>query len=334
MNVFQDILAAGEVWMQALRQLLAGHPLVQSGLDAVALAAALTALAAFAGLGVVSGAARLLAVTRRRASYEKCARQLALLALALGWPLLVGGRIWLFFAHDSYTPDSLPAFMAEMAWILLGLSVLVSSLYFSLWKFLPKLPVLHAALGIISGLQGWFALAATLAAARLQAAFVRPDAASLTLGDIFLPGWFSPFWCALYASLPLILGLAGGAGALWLALRRRRDDFGRDHYNVMLPRCAVWARPAWALFWLFLLFAAGLTIQAHRQTGAFTTLDALWESGRLLLWLAPAALWTVVSRSAAPLRHKPTLILALLLAMTCLPFYFFTGITAITLVRP
>lgn len=47
-----------------------------------------------------------------------------------------------------------------------------------------------------------------------------------------------------------------------------------------------------------------------------------------------AALWTVVSRSAAPLRHKPTLILALLLAMTCLPFYFFTGITAITLVRP
>ena len=83
-----------------------------------------------------------------------------------------------------------------------------------------------------------------------------------------------------------------------------------------------------------MLFAAGLTIQAHRQTGAFTTLDALWESGRLLLWLAPAALWTVVSRSAAPLRHKPTLILALLLAMTCLPFYFFTGITAITLVRP
>lgn len=108
MNVFQDILAAGEVWMQALRQLLAGHPLVQSGLDAVALAAALTALAAFAGLGVISGTARLLAVTRRRASYEKCARQLALLALALGWPLLVGGRIWLFLPTIPTRPTPCP----------------------------------------------------------------------------------------------------------------------------------------------------------------------------------------------------------------------------------
>lgn len=102
----------------------------------------------------------------------------------------------------------------------------------------------------------------------------------------------------------------------------------------MIPWCAVWARHAWALFWLFLLFAAGLTIQAHRQTGAFTTLDALWESGRLLLWARARGALDRGQPQRRALRHKPTLILALLLAMTCLPFYFFTGITAITLVRP
>jgi hypothetical protein len=330
MNVLQDILTAGGVWLDALRQLLAAHPLVQSGLEAVALAVPLAALAAFAGLGFVSGAARLLAVTRRRVSYEKCARQLALLALTLGWPLLVGSRIWLFFTHGSYTPDSLPAFMAEMAWILLGLAVLVSSLYFSLWKFLPKLPVLHAALGIISGIQGWLALAATLAAARLLAAFALPEAANLTLGGLFLPGWLSPFWCALYATLPLALGLAGGTGALWLALRRRRDDFGRDHYNAMIPWCAVWASRAWTLFWLALLLSSGLAVYARWQGGVFTTGNALWESARLLLWLLPAVLWAVVCRSAAPLRHKPALLAALLAAMTCLPFYA-TAVTSIAL---
>ena len=48
-------------------------------------------------MGFMSATARILSITRRRSSYDKCARQLAVLGLILGWLLLIGGRIWLFF---------------------------------------------------------------------------------------------------------------------------------------------------------------------------------------------------------------------------------------------
>ena len=143
MNFFQEMAAALTTWMDALRHLGQSYPLVGIGLEALSIALPLAALLAFAGLGFMSAAARALAVTRKRASYEKCARQLALLSLLLGWALLICGRVWLFFTQNSYTPDSISDFMVEMSWIMLGLAVLINSMYFALWKFLLKLPMLH-----------------------------------------------------------------------------------------------------------------------------------------------------------------------------------------------
>ena len=120
-----------------------------------------------------------------------------MLGLILGWLLLIGGRIWLFFTQDGYTPDSLPSFLVEMSWMLLGIAVLISSLYYALWKALKNMPVLHVTLGVLSGIQGCVAVISSLAAARFLTALTHPDAAALTLGDLFLPAWNAPLWSAL-----------------------------------------------------------------------------------------------------------------------------------------
>ena len=330
MNFFQEMAATLTTWMDALRHLGQSFPLARMGFDALSVALPLAALLAFVGLNFMSATARGLAVTRKRASFEKCARQLALLALLLGWILLICGRVWLFFTQGSYTPDSLSDFMVEMSWIMLGLAVLFNSLYFALWKFLTKLPMLHVGLGAVSGIQACIATAASLAAARMLTALARPDADMLTLGHIYVPGFATPFWCAIFWSLPLMLAVAGGMGAFWLVLRRNYDDYGRDHYNTMLPWCSTWARNAWAIFWVILLASSVFDVQREWQKETFTAMDAVLESAELLLWLVPALLWTLVARSATPMRHKFTLLAALVLAVAVmLPFYL--NMTEITL---
>ncbi|WP_022656746.1 hypothetical protein [uncultured Desulfovibrio sp.] len=308
--------------MNAIHEILLANPLLRTGLDIISVTIPLAALLAFAGMGFISGTARVLSLTRRRSSYDKCARQLALLGLILGWLLLIGGRVWIFFTQAGCTPDSLPSFLVEMGWILLSLAVLISSLYYMLWKALGNMPVLHVTLGMLSGVQGCVAVVATLAAARFLAAFARPDAAAMTFADIFPAAWSAPLWSALCYTLPLILAMPAAFGALWLPLRRKRDDFGRDHYNAMIPWCAGWARNAWCLLWLLLLVSSGLRIWLHWQGGVFSARDAIVESSRLLLWLVPVPLWSMVRRSAIALRHKLTLLAALLIAVGfMLPYY-------------
>ena len=322
MNFFQDVLAQLTIWAALPKQWLQAYPFLQTGIDAMCVTLPLAALLAFAGLGFVSAMARILSITRKRSSYDKCARQLAMLALILGWSLLIAGRVWLFFVQDAYTPDSLPDFMVELSWILLGLAVLISSLYFALWKFLVKVPVLHIFMGIVSSIQACIAVAVTLGATRMLSAYMRPDASSITLGDIFFPGWLSPFWFALYWTLPLALAMAGAGGAMWLAIRRKREDFGRDHYNTMIPWCTLWARNAWTIFWLIFLGATVAEIQQGWQGDAFTGRSVALESIKVLIWLVPPVLWTIVARSAAPMRHKLSLLLALLIAVAfMLPYY-------------
>ncbi|MBQ9406499.1 MAG: hypothetical protein IJU37_07170 [Desulfovibrio sp.] len=322
MYILDEAMATLTSWADMLQQTVQAWPLVLQGIDAASLAIPLATLLACVGLCCLSGMARLLAVTRKRSSYAKCARQLALLAVLLGWSLLVGGRLWLFYTQGTFAPDSLANFILECAWMLLGSAVMLVSVYYMLWKPMRGLPTLHALLAFLSGLAGLFSAGATMAAARLFAALDRSDAALMTLEHIYTPDICTPFFCALCMTLPLALALAGGFGAFWLILRRRHDDFGRDHYNAMLPWCAVWARNAWIVYWLLLLSATSLQIHVQWLGDSFTPEDALWESAWLLLWLVPALFWAIPARSATPLRHKLLLFLALLLSLAgVLPFH-------------
>ena len=90
--------------------------------------------------------------------------------------------------------------------------------------------------------------------------------------------------------------------------------------------CLGWLLPlllALLLLWLLLVASSGLEIwQTWQTAGVFMQQDAIFQSLRVLLWLLPALLWTLVARSATPLRQKPALVIGLLLSMGfTLPYF-------------
>lgn len=307
-----------ESWKQVLDQL----PYLRDALDILCIVLPFSALFAFSGIFFLCVTAEMLARSRQRTVYDKCARQLALLGVILGWTLLVGSRVWLHFSPRVYSAEQVGGFVVETSWLLLSLGVLLSSIYFTLWRPLKNMPILHMTLGMISAVQNCLALAAILATLRIVSAFASPEAAGLTLPDIFPGRWGSPLWSTAAYTLPLIFAMPGAFGAVWLPMRRKHDDFGRDYYNAMMTWCCAWSRNAWAALWLLVLAGSSLQIWLEYRNGVFNTQNAITESSRALFWLVPFLLWLLVIRSRHALRHRFTLFVAMLLAVSfMLPYY-------------
>ena len=123
MDILTELANTLNYWVASLWQFLQTEPLVSKVMDILCVTLPLSFLLAFAGLGFLSGTARVLAVIRKRSSYEKCSHQLALFSVLLGWALLVCTRVWLFHIQSSDVPDSLPNFLLEIGWMLLGMAV-------------------------------------------------------------------------------------------------------------------------------------------------------------------------------------------------------------------
>ena len=322
MSILQETVASLQEIAGAAEQFVTSTPALRATVDMLFVIIPAALLLAFAGMGFLAAAARILALTRKRSAYEKCARQLAFCGMGLGWILLVASRIWLFFQTDRFPAGSLPSYLVEMSWLLLSLAVLLSSIFFVLWRMLKNMAVLHMTIGIFSGFTGCVALGIIVISLRFLAAFAHPDTASLGMEHIFPMQWDAPFWTSVVYAVPLIFAMPAALGAFWLTLRRHRDDFGRDYYNTMIPWCAAWARNAWLLLWLLLLASGGMQIWQTWQVSGLSQQEAILESSRILLWLIPALLWTLVCRSAIALRHRFTLLAALCLAAAfTLPWY-------------
>ena len=310
-------------FLESVRAFIADNPLLQTGLDMGSIIVPFALLYAYFGLTFIAICGEIIALRRKRSAYNKCARQLACLSMLLGWLMLLGGRLWLIMALDGFDSYSIIVLLSEVTWMMFGFAAIVSCCYFMLWKFLANYPVLHIVLGAIAFLQGLMTCVGVMAVTRLYNALSLPEASSITIPQLFTPQFGQAYLSALCYTLPLIFALAGGFGAVWLLLRRKADDFGRDYYNTMVPWCTRWARNAWALLWLLLVASSGLEIwQTWQTTGVFMQQDAIFQSLRVLLWLVPALLWTLVARSATPLRQKPALVIGLLLSMGfTLPYF-------------
>jgi hypothetical protein len=315
--------------MKEVEEFLAAWPVLWTLLETLCVLIPMAALLAFSGIGFVSTLARILGQTRKRASFDKCARQLALFGFVLGWLLLIGSRVWLFLARmDS---EALYAWMTETCWFLLAGSVLVASLYYALWKHMSKYPATAAVLGILSGLAACGALVATLMTMRCHALGLQvslagkslPETVTLILKIFVVPEASTSFWNALWYTPALVAAFSAGSGALWLFACRRRDDFGRDHYNAMIAWCARLSRNAWGLLWALLLVFSFFQLLLFPADGPGDTWPSIaTEAAYLLYWAIPALLWTFVGRSAVALRHGMTLLAALFLAGTFLvPYY-------------
>lgn len=280
--------------------------------------APLAIILVFSALVFISVTAKIMGVSANRIAYAKCARQIALLAMILGWLLLICSRVWLYFTAGHHSSGSMENFLMELTWMLLSLGVLLTTIYYCVWGVLHKMPVLQATIGMLAAIENCVALASLLFTIRVLS---QPDLlaeANPDLMALFSSGWQAPLWIAIAFTATLMFALAGGFSSCWLLVIRKWNDFGRDYYNRMTKWCAAWALYSWALLWLVFLITAAVEL----GNSAYDEQFLIDEGIRALLWLIPLLLWIFFRRAKPPLRHSWCLWLAMLVSLSFLPTYF------------
>lgn len=309
--------------MYGWEQVFAEYPYLRTAWDALIILVPLATMIAYAGIYFISATAKILSIARKRAAFDKCSRQLALLGLIMGWTLLVCGRVWLYQTSSEHPQGTLESFLLEMSWLLLSLGVLLSSIYYCLWRILRNMPVLHSTLGMISAVQNCLAYAVIFFTIRTCAISGNLHESAFSLPDLFPDTWNDPLWSAVCYTLPLLFAMPGAISACWLVFRRKKDDFGRDYYNAMIPWVCAWARNAWSVLWLLLLVSSLLQIWQETQQGDLGWQQIILDGDRVLVWLVPLLLWIAVIRSRIPMRLSWMLFAAFILAgFFMVPYYF------------
>lgn len=270
-------------------------------------------LLAAAALPFMTVAALAAALRARRGLYDRCARQLGRLTFALAWLAVVcaGGLILAKTRQAIFPPLLADAGLA--AGSALAVAAVLWSLCVRAWQALRAHPAALCLLGLAGG----------LCAAFVPALVVLLACLSLTGTDLSaFSGWQDPLLPARLAAIgsdrlflsllavlvPLSAAAGGGIALVWLVLRRKRDDYGRDYYTFAARWCGKWAA---AGGWISLAALAGIC-RLVTEEAFFSDLasHAAELVGAGLIGLA-AILWTAVAVSVAPMRHKPGMVLAL-----------------------
>lgn len=288
----------------------------------------LSALMAFAGLDFLSAICRIRGSILGKITYNKLGRQLAMLAMILGWILLCSSRIWLYFCHPSPAVNTVEYYIVEISWILLGVAVVLCSVYFLLWKILKNMPVLLTTLGMVSAVQCCLSSFAILACTRIISNTNSAELPGMSISDLFSTALDSSLWSALAYTVPLIFAMPGAWAAVWLPTRKKKDNFGRDYYNSSIVFCAKWARNAWLCLWVMLAAFAASHIWQNLKLDKISEQAIIIECLQLVLWLAPVLFWNIVSHSAVALRHKGGIFLAFIIA-SCFMLTYFNTLTKI-----
>lgn len=298
---------------------------------------AVIAFLALTALPLMAAAGQTLARLRVRISYDKCARQLAQLAMLLGWILTIAYGVFVWWSLRDIDGGPATAFTHKdisiavratadmLVWFMLAVGTLCLSLHCTLWRTLHNSPALHQSIGLSGAILCYLALYGAIMVAASDATVIMGEDPPLTLGGIFMPDDTAEIWGVLSYMPPLSCAMAGALGGLWLLVRRNRDDFGRDHYMQMVPWCTVWARNSWIVLWLTIGCFTAVNLWHMHLNQDMRLQDGINAGLQLLLWLIPALLWSVVIRSANPLRHKLTLVLTLVVSLVLVAAVY-TGI--------
>ena len=250
----------------------------------------------------------------RRSLLERCSRQQARLGNVLNW-LFLFFTVGVWASGSAFLENLHPAYRLALyvcAGLLLG-GTLLWTVVVTAWKPLRARPVLHGVLAFVVGTcLAWIpVIGLLLARLCVQGTELPPESDLRTLAALLLPPPNDAFW--LYFGLLhfLEVAAAGSFGLCWLLVRRRIDDFGRDYYVFAANWCGEWA--AWG-GWLTLLLTGGLCAMLRWQgllpferEGVPAFVGVLFVTV-----LVPAVLWTVIARSAAPMRHKIGMVVSLL----------------------
>ena len=315
--------------MDKFEILFGSNPVLQVLVPFITVALPMLFLFAYATFGFMVGSLEIKGARSGRALFDRAAKQLATAGLVLGWTLLIGSRVWLFVQSEGYVPQSFLAVVVELSWGVFGFAVIASSIHFAVWKPLANHKIGHAFLAYFSGINGLFALFALMGAIRLMAAAELPNAAQLSLNDIYnfsqVP---SPQIAGLALILPLGLAVPPLAAICWIFVRRQKEDYGRDYYNALVKWCASWGLVFWPLVTLVLAGTAWMDIRPLLGAATPVAPMALVEpTVRVLLPLVICLVLWLTKRAELPMRMKPYLIVCFFLALGA-SHYLYTCVTS------
>jgi hypothetical protein len=261
-----------------------------------------------------------IALARRKSLHAKCALQISQAAFFCGLFALAATALSVIFLLGRYQPEMLrpPLLWQPLAVFLPPLAaLLLLLLHLALWEPLKKFRLPRLFFGLIAAL---FSLLLLFTGLLLVSAVLRAQAVSLdAFFQVLVPDFFSsPVLWVLLAYL-VCMGMASGSGLaqLWLLIRRRKADYGRDYYVFAMRYCALFA----LIFTLLATTCAGgIYWLLDRSTPC--ELSQTHDLGLMLIaWGLPLScslLWLGISKSDTPLRHKPGAFFACLFLLVAL----------------
>lgn len=277
---------------------------------------------AFAGVGGMLLAGRVLAKKRKRSSYDKCAQQIGFIALLLGLPLVIGTKIYLYMETGSLYPTQLQDYFLEAAWFMSALTVFYIFLYINIWKLVNKKTWLQNIFGTICTLQGFIGTITILVIYKILESQNTDFTYQSTVNFILtlIPKPLSAEFTADICLIPIFFLLPAVFGNLGLLCLRHINDYGRDHYNIAIAWCTNWIKTFGSLLFLIVLTISGINIWLQFESETFDYFIWLDTGIFLFIWFIIVLIMTLIGRSQIPLRHKFSMVFADILAIASIYF--------------
>lgn len=263
---------------------------------------------------------------RKKVFLDKLGRQAAAMGAIhalTALPFLVG--IWIIFIFKGMPAESAPLIgfpfgePAHLAASCYVVCLLFSFVYWRTWRKPASLKWPHSLLGLIaftSGIAGLFCFLVLKRALVMEPMVYALDP-SLEFIFFFLASTSSgsQFWPLVAQTVLLALSAAGAMLVIFLWIRRKTEDYGRDYYTWAFKVAARWALVCTLLMaapLVWLVFHPNTMVQAL----PLSMMVALGLSGLFLL--LACLCWLLIAKSATPLRMKGAAVLAVILLILSL----------------
>ena len=286
----------------------------------------LVACLACLGVGGMLFAGRILARKRKRSSYDKCARQLAFIAIVVGWLLAILCKTVSVLKTGLWFPVDLRGIFHETCWFLLVITMLYVTIYAFLWKQFAGKTLLQSLFSGVCFVQGFVTCLLVFCDARLF--FLVKDAQTfhdwlLVMPTVLLPPLVSEAFLCLALLVPLFFLLPAVIGNIGLLFVRNRMDYGRDHYTIAIQWCSSVAVKWLTLACLLIAVHIGAILVEQWYAQAYDLLAYISCGILFALGIIALILYLCIAKSALPLRYKGTLVFAdlLTIAFTCCTIY-------------